>query len=112
MNLMFDVVVVVGVGARAHVCVCVCVSSHLSRRPQPLVMHLACVTLGMTMSEALAAATINAAASLGRAATHGSLEVGKQADLLVLDAPRYAPVASQPPRHDSARDETAARVGT
>lgn len=55
----------------------------------PLVMHLACVTLGLTLSEALAAATINAAASLGRAASHGSLEVGKQADLLVLDAPSW-----------------------
>ena len=51
-------------------------------------MHLACVTFRMTMPEALTAATINAAASLGRSATHGSLEVGKQADLLVLQAPR------------------------
>ncbi|XP_037090879.1 probable imidazolonepropionase [Pollicipes pollicipes] len=55
----------------------------------PLVMHLACVNLRMTMAEALSAATINAAASLGRAASHGSLEVGKQADLLVLDAPSW-----------------------
>jgi len=55
----------------------------------PLVMHLACVNLRMTMSEALSAATINAAASLGRARTHGSLEVGKQADLLLLDAPSW-----------------------
>ncbi|XP_043246650.1 probable imidazolonepropionase [Amphibalanus amphitrite] len=55
----------------------------------PLVMHLACVTLGLTMQEALAAATINSAASLGRGDTHGSLEVGKQADMVVLDAPSW-----------------------
>lgn len=51
-------------------------------------MHLACVNLGMTMEEALAAATINAAASLGRSHTHGSLEPEKVADMLIIDAPR------------------------
>ena len=51
-------------------------------------MHLACVNLCMTMEESLAAATINAAASLGCAHTHGSLEPGKMADMLVIDAPR------------------------
>lgn len=52
-------------------------------------MHLACVNLRMTMEESLVAATINAAASLGRAHSHGSLEHGKVADMLVIDAPRY-----------------------
>lgn len=52
-------------------------------------MNLACVTLGMTMQEALCAATINAAASLNKAETHGSIEEGKFADLLLLNAPRY-----------------------
>ena len=55
---------------------------------QPLTMHLACVNLHMTMEESLVAATINAAASLGRSHTHGSLEPGKVADMLVIDAPR------------------------
>lgn len=55
---------------------------------QPLTMHLACVNLRMTMEESLVAATINAAASLGRSHTHGSLEPGKVADMLVIDAPR------------------------
>ena len=55
---------------------------------QPLTMHLACVNLRMTMEESLVAATINAAASLGRSHTHGSLELGKVADMLVIDAPR------------------------
>lgn len=60
-------------------------------------MHLACVTFGMTMNEALVASTINAAASLGRSQSHGSLEVGKVADLLILDCPRYIELA-QPSR--------------
>lgn len=55
---------------------------------QPIVMHMACCILRMSMAEALAAATINAAASLGLSHTHGSLEVGKVGDLLIIDAPR------------------------
>lgn len=55
---------------------------------QPIVMHLACVNMRMTMSEALAAATINAAYALGRSHTHGSLEVGKHGDLLILNNSR------------------------
>ena len=51
-------------------------------------MHLACIVLHMSMNEALVAATINAAASLGRSKTHGSIEVGKVADLLIVNAPR------------------------
>jgi imidazolonepropionase len=43
----------------------------------------------MSMPEALAAATINAASSLGKSATHGSLEVGKVADMIIVDAPRF-----------------------
>ena len=53
-----------------------------------MTMHLACVILRMSMNEALAAATINAAASVGRSKTHGSIEIGKVGDLLVIDAPR------------------------
>ncbi|KAK2859156.1 hypothetical protein Q5P01_003776 [Channa striata] len=55
----------------------------------PIVMHLACVNMKMSMSEALAAATINSAYSLGRSHTHGSLEVNKHGDLLVLNATRW-----------------------
>ncbi|KAF7648869.1 hypothetical protein LDENG_00150180 [Lucifuga dentata] len=54
----------------------------------PIVMHLACVNMKMSMSEALAAATINAAYALGRSHTHGSLEVNKHGDLLVLNTAR------------------------
>uniref|UniRef100_A0A3P9LZ27 Probable imidazolonepropionase n=1 Tax=Oryzias latipes TaxID=8090 RepID=A0A3P9LZ27_ORYLA len=55
----------------------------------PIVMHLACVNMRMSMSEALAAATINAAYALGREHTHGSLEVNKHGDLLVLNCCRW-----------------------
>ncbi|KAM8883897.1 putative imidazolonepropionase [Synchiropus picturatus] len=55
----------------------------------PIVMHLACVNMKMSMSEALAAATINAAYALGRSHTHGSLEVDKHGDLLVINATRW-----------------------
>lgn len=39
------------------------------------------------MPEALAAATISAADALGQSHTHGSLEVGKQGDLVVIIHP-------------------------
>ena len=55
---------------------------------QPVVMHLACVVLHMSMPEVLAAATINAAASVGRSDGQGSIEIGKMGDLVIVDAPR------------------------
>lgn len=66
----------------------------------PLVMHLACVTFGMTINEALVASTINAAASIGRSHSHGSLEVGKVADMLILDCPRWEHLIYQFGGHD------------
>ncbi|XP_036879004.1 probable imidazolonepropionase isoform X3 [Manis javanica] len=55
----------------------------------PVVMHLACVNMRMSMPEALAAATINAAYALGKSHTHGSLEVGKQGDLIIINSSRW-----------------------
>jgi imidazolonepropionase len=55
----------------------------------PLVGTMACTQMGMLPAEALAALTINAAAAVGRADRLGSLEVGKQADLVILDVPDY-----------------------
>ncbi|XP_001636017.2 probable imidazolonepropionase isoform X1 [Nematostella vectensis] len=66
----------------------------------PLTMHLACCILRMSMTEALAGATINAAASLGRADTHGSLEVGKFADMVVINAERWEHLIYQIGGHD------------
>jgi imidazolonepropionase len=53
----------------------------------PLVMSIACLEMGLTPSEALAAVTINAAYSIGLGAEIGSIERGKQADLVVWDVP-------------------------
>ena len=49
----------------------------------PLVMSIACLEMGLTPAEALSGVTINAAYSLGMSDRIGSLEPGKQADLVV-----------------------------
>jgi imidazolonepropionase len=51
----------------------------------PFVMNLSCVTMRMTMNEALVAATLNSAHSLKCSHTHGSLEPGKQGDFVVIN---------------------------
>ena len=56
----------------------------------PLVMALAAIKLNMSPAEIVTALTINAAAALDRADRVGSLEVGKQADVLVLKYPSHA----------------------
>ena len=53
------------------------------------ILSLACTQLRMAPTEALAAATINAAYSLGRHDRIGSIEVGKFADLAVFDLADY-----------------------
>lgn len=50
-----------------------------------LAMNMACVLLALTPEEALAGVTIYAARALGREASVGTLEVGKQADLVLWD---------------------------
>jgi imidazolonepropionase len=55
----------------------------------PLVMAIACRYQHLRPAEALNAATINAAYAVGLGHRLGSLEVGKQADLLVVNAPDY-----------------------
>jgi imidazolonepropionase len=55
----------------------------------PTILALACLQLGLTVEEAITAATLNAAAALDRAADLGSLEEGKRADVVVLAAPSY-----------------------
>jgi len=55
----------------------------------PMVMALGCLGAGLSSEQALVAATLNAAAALGRAHRVGSVEPGKQADLVVIDAPSH-----------------------
>ena len=50
---------------------------------------LACRYLRLTPAQAIAAATINAAAAINRSGQIGSIEPGKQADLIILNAPDY-----------------------
>lgn len=53
------------------------------------VIALACRYLHLSPAQAIAAATINAAAAVDRAERIGSLEAGKQADMILLDVPDY-----------------------
>jgi imidazolonepropionase len=55
----------------------------------PMVMSIACTQMRMTPAEALVACTINAASSLNRAERLGSLERGKQADIVIFDCQDY-----------------------
>ena len=55
----------------------------------PLILSIACTQMRMLPAEAITAATINAAWAIGEEDCAGSLEVGKQADLLILDAPNH-----------------------
>ena len=54
-----------------------------------LMVALGCLRMGLTAEEAIAAATINPAVTIGRQDVIGSLEPGKQADLIVLEASDY-----------------------
>ncbi|HSD84855.1 MAG TPA: imidazolonepropionase, partial [Anaerolineae bacterium] len=54
-----------------------------------LIVALACRYLPLTQAQALAAATINAAYAIGRGDAIGSLEIGKQADVLIMDVNDY-----------------------
>src|SRR5262249_25464749 len=55
----------------------------------PLIGTLACTQMGMLPSEVIAGLTLNAARALRRADRLGSLEPGKQADLIVCDVPDH-----------------------
>ena len=59
------------------------------------VIALACRYMRLTPAQALAAATINAAAAVGQSERLGSIHPGKQADLLVLTVADYRHLAYQ-----------------
>ncbi len=54
-----------------------------------LMMTIACTQMKMTPEEAIVASTLNAAAAIGLSSDIGSIEVGKKADMLILDIPNY-----------------------
>lgn len=55
----------------------------------PMILSLACAQMRMSPAEAISAATINGAHAVRRAERIGSLEAGKQADVIILDAQDY-----------------------
>src|SRR5256714_2559924 len=59
----------------------------------PMVLSLACTQMKMSPAEAISAATVNAAYSLGRGDQGGSLEAGKLANFAVFDCEDYRELA-------------------
>ncbi|MDH3635238.1 MAG: imidazolonepropionase [Gammaproteobacteria bacterium] len=55
-----------------------------------LIMNMACTLFRLTPAEALRGVTLNAARALGMAGEIGSLEIGKQADIVIWDVDRPA----------------------
>jgi imidazolonepropionase len=55
----------------------------------PLMITMGCTMFRMLPREVIQATTIHAAKSMGRESDIGSLEVGKQADIAILDIPNY-----------------------
>jgi imidazolonepropionase len=54
-----------------------------------LILSLACSQMGMTPAESVVAATVNGAYAVGRGGRLGTLEVGKQADVVIMDIEDY-----------------------
>ena len=68
-------------------------NAHCSSMPN--VMNLACIVMKMTVEEALVASTLNAAYSMGMQNTHGSLEIGKRGDIVLVNESRWEHVIYQ-----------------
>jgi len=54
-----------------------------------VIIGLGCLLLGMTPAETITSSTINAACAIGRGDRIGSIEKGKQADIIILNIPNY-----------------------
>ncbi len=65
----------------------------------PLVMTIAGTQMRMTPTESIVAVTANAAAAVDRQDCVGSIEVGMQADLVVLDVPNHRRLVYEPGRN-------------
>lgn len=61
----------------------------------PYCMSLACIDMKLTINEMLVAATLNSAFALGVEKTKGSIEVGKSADLVLLNTDRWENIVYQ-----------------
>lgn len=55
----------------------------------PLLFALATIYMGMTVEEAIISMTLNGAAAIKRADKIGSIDIGKQADIIILDCPSH-----------------------
>jgi imidazolonepropionase len=80
-RLMIDCKVPVALGTDFN-------ASCWTQNPQ-LAISMACHFMRMTPAEAITAATINAAHAVNRAGEVGSLEVGKRADVAILNVPNH-----------------------
>jgi imidazolonepropionase len=69
----------------------ICPACHVAS--MQLVIQLACRLYGMSVAEAIRAATLHSAMALRRERTVGSLEPGKQADVLILGVARHEELA-------------------
>ena len=56
----------------------------------PLMMTIACTHMALAPEEAITASTLNAAAALSLSERLGSIETGKQADMVLCEIPNYA----------------------
>ena len=55
----------------------------------PMITTIACTHMHMSPEETISASTLNAAAALNLSHELGSIEIGKRADIIVLDIPNY-----------------------
>ena len=85
-RMLDDYALAVALGSDLNPGTCWCVA-------MPFAMALACRGMRLTPAEALVAATLNAAHAIGCGAQLGSLEVGKQADVLILETHDYRHLA-------------------